>query len=268
MFWKLAFSFALSGLLFFSGSSGCKGKQEGAPPQPPLQSSPATNVAPPLGDNTTGDGGISGKVILKGTPPAERNIAMDPTCGALHPAPIKTRLYVVGDEGALGDVFVYIKEGLNGKTFPSPDNPVVLDQAGCEYVPYVIGLQTTQKLLVRNSDPMMHNVHPLPKVAGNKESNRAQMAKSPPLQFMFENPELFLTFKCDVHAWMYSYVCVVNNPFFAVSGKDGKFQLKNVPDGKYVVEAVHRKAGTQTREVTVAGGKSAPVAFTFDIPGQ
>ncbi len=210
--------------------------------------------------------GISGKITLKGTPPPERNVAMDPTCGALHPAPVKTRLYVVGNSGALGDVFVYIKEGLTGKTFPAPDNPVLLDQVGCEYTPYVVGLQTNQKLLVRNSDPMMHNVHSLPKTAGHKESNRAQMAKSADLQFLFENFELFLAFKCEVHPWMYAYVCVVNSPFFAVSGKDGTFQLKNVPDGKYVVEAVHRKAGKQTKAVMVTNGASTPIELSFEVP--
>jgi hypothetical protein len=113
---------------------------------------------------------------------------------------------------------------------------------------------------------MMHNIHLLPKMAGNKESNRAQMARTADLQFMFENPELFLTFKCDVHGWMYAYVCVVDNPFFAVSAKDGTFQLQNVPDGKYVIEAVHRKAGKQTKEVTVTNGASAPLDLSFEVP--
>lgn len=212
--------------------------------------------------------GISGKIILKGTPPAERDLPLTPDCGKLHTAVAKTRLYLVGKDGALADVFVYIKEGLNGKTFATPSEPVVLDQVGCEYTPYVVGLQTGQKLLVRNSDPLMHNVHALPKISGNKESNKAQMAKSPALEYTFATPEIFLTYKCDVHPWMYAYVGVVENPFFAVSGKDGTFELKNVPDGKYVVEAVHRKAGKQTKEVSVTDGKSDPIHFTFEIPAS
>jgi plastocyanin len=155
---------------------------------------------------------------------------------------------------------------LNGKTFAVPTEAVLLDQVGCEYTPYVVGLQTGQKLLVRNSDPLMHNVHAMPKVSGNKESNKAQMHKSPDLEYTFNTPEIFLTYKCDMHPWMFAYVGVVEHPFFAVSNKDGAFFLKNVPDGKYVIEAYHRKAGKQTKDISVTNGKSDPIHFTFEIP--
>jgi len=172
--------------------------------------------------------------------------------------------YVVASDGGLAEVFVYIKEGLSGKTFPVPSEPGVIDQKNCEYVPYVSGLQTKQKLLVKTSDPFMHNVHVQPAVAGNVPSspNRAQMPKSPPFEFTFANPEISLKFKCDVHPWMFSYVSVVEHPFYAVTGKDGTFTIKNVPAGKYTVEAVHRKTHPNgkgiSQEVNVGsdGGKA------------
>jgi hypothetical protein len=243
-------------LAAFVSFQGCR-KEEIKPDAPLSNISPAVSSA-----------GISGKIIFKGIPPPEKDLPLTPDCGKLHTTIPKTRLYVVGENGALADVFVYIKEGLSGKTFAPPSEPVLLDQVGCEYTPYVIGLQTGQKLLVRNSDPTLHNVHAMPKVSGNKESNKAQMAKSPELEYMFDTPEIFVTYKCDVHPWMYAYVGVVEHPFFAVSGKDGTFQLKNVPDGKYAVEAVHRKAGKQTKEIMVADGKSQPIEFTFEIPAS
>ena len=262
----------LPAVLFFIG---CNAKDEtkssplGSPQSNNVSAiSSDTNVVSLEGNKTESSFGISGKIILKGTPPPERDLIIDSSCGSLHQTPLKTRLYVVGNGGALGDVFIYIKDGLSGKIFPAPDKPVLLDQVGCEYTPYVVGLQTNQKLLVRNSDPMMHNVHPMPNVAGNKESNKAQMPKAPDLEYVFENPELFLPFKCQVHPWMVGYVCVVEHPFFAVSGKDGTFQIKNVPAGKYLVEAYHRKAGKQTREITVADGASPPIEFTFEIPAS
>ncbi len=270
---QICFSAVLVGAILLGG---CRPKEE-----TPLASGSSTSAAPILektnlfATNATTESeenksaltpGISGKIILQGAPPPEREIAMEPTCGKLHATIPKTRLYVVGDNGALADVFVYIKEGLSGKTFDPPAAPILLDQVGCEYTPYVIGLQTKQKLLVRNSDPVMHNVHPLPKVAGNQESNRAQMPKGKDYEYTFENPEIFLTYKCDIHPWMYAYVGVVENPFFAVSGADGTFHLKNVPAGKYVVEAYHRKAGKLAKDVTVVDGKSAPINFTFEIP--
>src|SRR5438093_5297716 len=80
---------------------------------------------------------ITGKITLKGTPPPEKELPLDPQCGKLHNQKPKTRFYVVGAGGELADVFVYIKDGLDGKTFEPPATPVVLDQKGCEYTPYV-----------------------------------------------------------------------------------------------------------------------------------
>jgi plastocyanin len=126
----------------------------------------------------------------------------------------------------------------------------MVDQEGCEYVPYVAAVQVGQPIHVKNSDPFMHNVHTIPSVAGNKEANKAQMAKSPDLVFSFDKPEMFLKFKCDVHPWMFSYVSVFDHPYFAVTGKDGSYTIKNVPPGKYTVEAYHRKAAPVGSPVT------------------
>ena len=208
-------------------------------------------------------GDIVGKITLKGTPPPERDIPMDPHCGKLHPTK-KTRLYIVGPNGELADTFIYVKEGLGGKTFPVPTEPKLIDQVDCEYVPYVSGLMANQKLLVRNSDPVLHNVHPTPTTPGNKESNLAQLPKSKDLEFVFPKEEMFLRFKCDVHPWMFSYVTVLNHPFYAVSGKDGTFKIANLPPGKYTIEAHHRKAGKQTMEVTVEETGAKEANFVLD----
>jgi plastocyanin len=265
----------LTAFICFSGCS----KKTSAPETNPSGSSASsvqtsatlvavTNEPAPIESKTASSSGISGKIILKGTPPLERDLPLSPDCGRLHTTTPKTRFYAVGENGALADVFVHIKEGLDGKNFAPPTETVLLDQVGCEYKPYVVGLQIGQKLLIRNSDLMMHNVHAMPKAAGNKESNKAQMAKAPDLESTFSTPEIFVTYKCDVHPWMFAYVGVVEHPFFAVSGKDGMFQLKDVPDGKYVVEAIHRKAGRQTKEISVSNGKSEAINFIFEIPAS
>ncbi|MDQ6631267.1 MAG: hypothetical protein M3Y82_05870, partial [Verrucomicrobiota bacterium] len=146
---------------------------------------------------------------------------------------------------------VYIKEGLTGKTYEVPAQPVVLNQVGCEYKPYVFGLQTKQKLLIKNSDPVMHNVHVIPKSSSNKESNQAQPANGKDIEKTFDTPELFMGFKCDVHPWMFAYASVFDHPYFSVTDKEGHFTIKNVPAGKYTIEAKHRKVGAVTKEVTV-----------------
>src|SRR5262245_37013501 len=119
-------------------------------------------------------GDITGTITLKGTPPAEKDITplkQDPTCGKLHANMPKTRFYVVGDNSALADVVVSI-QGITGKSTGASAAPAVLDQKGCEYVPAIFAVQTGQKINVKNSDPVLHNVHSQPDAkVGNAEQN-------------------------------------------------------------------------------------------------
>ena len=216
---------------------------------------------------TAGD--ITGTITLKGTPPPEKEITQikdDVNCGKLHTEPVKTRFYVVGAKGELADVFVTLK-GISGKSTGAAAAPLVIDQKGCEYIPYVAAAQSGQKIVVKNSDPVLHNVHATPTANGNKEDNKAQMPGGADLTFSFPTAENFLRFKCDVHPWMFSYVSVVDHPYFAVSGKDGTYTIKNVPPGKYTLVAMHRKAapapaGVEKEiEVTADGAKAD---FTLD----
>jgi plastocyanin len=213
-------------------------------------------------------GNITGKVTLKGTPPAEKEITPlkeDVNCGKLHTETVKTRFFVVGAGGELADAVVMLK-GISGKSTGAAAAPLVIDQKGCEYLPYVAAAQTGQKIVVKNSDPVMHNVHPSPIGAGNKEENKAQFPSGADLTFEFPTAENFLKFKCDVHPWMFSYITVVDHPYFAVTGKDGTFTIKDVPAGKYTIVALHRKAALtgveQAIEVTADGAKAD---FTLEV---
>jgi plastocyanin len=174
-----------------------------------------------------------------------------------------THFYVVGPKGEFADVVVSLK-GVTGKSTGASAAPAVLDQKGCLYSPQILAVQTGQKITVTNSDTCVHNVHCTPAVAGNEEHNDVQMAGGANLIYMFPQPEMFLRFKCDVHPWMFAWVSVFDNPYFAVSDKDGKFVIKNVPPGKYTVEANHRKAGAQTQDVEVAD-KDVTVNFAFAV---
>lgn len=198
--------------------------------------------------NSASAADVTGTVSLKGTPPPEKDLPLTPECGALHKGAVKTRFYAV-ENGKLADVVVVIK-GVKGGAAGAAAKPLEVDQIGCEYLPYVAAVQTGQPIHVKNSDPFMHNVHTIPAVAGNKEANKAQMAKSPDLVFAFDKPEQFLKFKCDVHPWMFAYVSVFDHPYFAVTGKDGSYKIANVPPGKYTIEAYHRKAAPADKPVT------------------
>ena len=209
---------------------------------------------------------ITGTITLKGTPPKEKDITPlkeDATCGKLHTEMPTTHFYVVGANGGLADVVVSL-QGVSSQSTGAKAEPVTIDQKGCEYTPQILAVQTEQKILVKNSDPVLHNIHDLPTVAGNKEQNVAQMPGSSELTFSFAKPEMFLKFKCDVHPWMFAWVSVFDHPYFAVSGKDGSFKIANVPAGKYTIQAAHRKAGTATQEIEVKEGAPTKVDLTLE----
>ena len=195
---------------------------------------------------------ITGTITFKGTAPAEKEltpIKEDPNCAALYPGALpKTKFYIVGANGELADVVVALK-GVAAKSTGASAEPATLDQKGALYVPQIIAIQTGQKLVVKNSDALVHNVHAQP--TANPESNQVQMPNGADLTYTFDKPEMFLKFKCDVHPWMFAWVSVFDHPYFAVSGTDGKFTIKNVPAGKYTLEATHRKLGVQTAEIEV-----------------
>ena len=205
---------------------------------------------------------IVGVITFKGTPPAEKEITplMDNAdCAASYKTTPTTHFYVVGPKGELADVVVSLK-GVTGKSTGASAPPMVIDQKGCLYSPTIVAVQTDQKIIVKNSDNCVHNVHDKPAVEGNQESNDVQMPGGADLTYTFAKPEPFLKFQCDVHPWMFAWVTVVDSPYFCVSDKDGKFTIKNVPPGKYTVEAAHRKLGSQTQEVEV---KDADVTVNF-----
>lgn len=209
---------------------------------------------------------ITGKVVLDGNPPAPTVIKTDsdPVCAGSNKDGLKSETFVV-DNGGLENVFVYIKDGLGNKyLFDTPTEPVKLDQKGCHYVPHVVGVRVTQPLEVINSDSTLHNVHGRPEV--NREFNFGQMVAGVKNTVTFTVPEVLVPFKCDVHAWMYSYVGVVDNPYYAVTADGGKFELKTIPPGTYTIEAVHEKLGRQTQQVTLGEKDSKAITFTFKAP--
>jgi hypothetical protein len=210
---------------------------------------------------------VTGTVKLEGTAPHQRPIDMskEPSCAAVHKAnPVTTETVVAGADGGLKNVVVYISDGLSGSaaTETAPETPA-WDQKGCQYIPHVMGLNPNEHFKVTNSDPTSHNIHPMPQPGGpNHEWNKSQPSGAPPIDAVWQSPEVAIHVKCNIHPWMSGYMVVVKGPY-GVSDDKGSFKLDNVPPGNYTLTAWQESLGTQTQKVTVAAGKPTTVSFTF-----
>jgi plastocyanin len=212
---------------------------------------------------------ISGTVKLDGAAPANKPIKMeaDPVCKSAHPTGAMEDHWMVGAGGEVANAFVYIKDGLGGKNYAAPANAIVLDQHGCQYEPHVFGVMVGQTIQIKNSDQTLHNIHAHGEK--NDQFNEGQPAGSPVKERKLDKPEVMIPIKCDVHGWMNCYAGVLNHPFFAVTGKDGKYSIPGVPAGEYTVTAWHETtAGTEAgvtadQKVTVAAKDTKTVDFSL-----
>lgn len=221
---------------------------------------PAAPAAPAFDESTAGS--VQGAVKHANGDDPDKAIRMsaDPVCNGLHSEPVYTET-LVAEGGNLGNVFVYVKSGLEGYDFPAPAEPAELAQQGCVYLPHVSGIMVGQGLKIINKDPTLHNIHAKP--SANPEFNAAQPFQDMVLEKTFDAVEVMVPFKCDVHPWMSSYLGVLDHPYFAVSGPDGSFSIDKLPPGTYTLEAWHETLGTQTQEVTLEANGSVDVEFTF-----
>jgi plastocyanin len=208
-------------------------------------------------------GKITGKVAFSGRNPKRAAIRMDAEedCVKANKGQVLDESVLVNANNTVANVFVYVKTGLEGKEFAPATVPVQFDQKGCMFRPRIVGIQTGQTFVVTNSDPVTHNVHPLPRV--NREWNQGQQPGSESVEREFTQPETMIPVKCNVHAWMRGYIGVLPHPYFAVSGGDGSFTIANLPPGDYTLEAWHEKLGAQQINVKVAPSGAATADFTL-----
>ena len=238
--------------------AGCSKKEntneeQGTSPSSDVKPAPA---AAPIDPATTAS--VSGTVTFGGVAPKGQKIDMsqDAACKGNNMAET-----IVASDGKLANVFVYVKEGVGDRTFEAPKDSVTIDQKGCQYHPHVLGVMTGQNIEIRNDDETTHNIHPTPK--DNREWNESQPPKAAAIEKNFAREEVMLPVKCNQHPWMKMYVNVVKTPFFAVTGADGKYEIKGLPPGEYTLAFVQEKLGEQTQKVTLAAKDSKTVDQGF-----
>jgi plastocyanin len=248
---QYATSLLIAAFLFAACGGGDDDRRPDRRPVEAFQVDPATAASANL------------TIAFEGTPPEPQrvNMAADRSCLELHDGAVYTRTVVVNDNGTLANVFVYVKEGLENKSFPVPEESVLLDQDGCWYYPHVFGLQVGQTLVIRNSDPTLHNVHAVARA--NREFNIGQPVQGMETTRTFNQVEVMIPFKCDVHPWMSAYAGVLPHPYFGVSDESGAVTLASLPPGEYVIAAWHEEYGEQTQHVTLDEGETVDLSFTF-----
>jgi hypothetical protein len=258
------------GVLVLSGCFEAEGEPKVTPvPKPtPGEVKPGDCPGPArVAPTPEGTATLSGKVHINGKVRPPKGIPLDPACSALHPEPLRPEGAVVDDSNYVRWAFVWIKRGLEGKTFPVPAEPVLLDQEGCRYHPHVFGIRAGQMLRIRNSDPFLHNIHGLP--FESKEFNIGQPIKGQENDVSLLHPEIMVKIKCDVHNWMGAWAGVLDHPFFAVTDPSGSFTIPGIPPGTYTLGVWQEEWTTQVEkpkdlEIVLKAGEVKAIAIELE----
>jgi plastocyanin len=172
---------------------------------------------------------------------------------------IKGKVSVQGIKTA-ENIAVYV-EAIPDKKFDVPKDHVVIDQRKMAFLPHVVAVLQGTTVEFLNSDPVGHNVY-WPSISGNKKlsHNLGTWPKGEKKPFQFNDPGV-ASLLCNVHPEMSGYIVVVPTPYFAVTDKDGNFEIKNVPAGKYTLKT-WSEDGKPTSQAVDLSGASATVDLT------
>ena len=211
------------------------------------------------------DGGtISGKVLFDGTPPKPKVMTVTKDKEVAGAATRQVDVVVV-NEGKLADAVVYLEKVAAGKDWPELTDGGLIDQKGARFIPHSRVIRAGMKVPVKNSDPVMHNIHAYELIGRGR---RTMFNKGQPRGLTFKLPfdvkrSHFVKLECDAHNFMHEYLFVASDPYYSVSAKDGSYTISDIPPGSYTLMIWHPNLGTQKAAVTVKAGETATHDFTF-----
>ena len=223
-------------------------------PDTTSESTPATPAAEVIAE---GWGSIKGRFLFGGDAPSapKLQITQDQEFCGKHEI-LNETLTVSADKG-IANVVVYLYEG-RGQELPEPHESyadvssakAVLDNLNCRFEPHVCVLHTSQTLEIKNSDEVGHNTNIAPQE--NVSFNQTIPVGSS-MEHKFDTSERRpAPVNCNIHPWMKGWVLPLKTPYFAVSGADGSFEIKNLPAGVWTFQVWHESAGG-VEEVSLGG---------------
>jgi plastocyanin len=187
-------------------------------------------------------------IVTKAAATASITLAL---AGANWANEIKGKVSVQGIKSA-ENIAVYV-DAIADKKFDAPKEHVTIDQRKMAFIPHVVAVQQGTTVEFLNSDPVGHNVY-WPSISGNKKlsHNLGTWPKGEKKPFQF-NDLGTASLLCNVHPEMSGYVVVVPTPYFAVTDKEGNFEIKNVLAGKYTLKTWSEDGKPTTQAVDLSG---------------
>jgi hypothetical protein len=201
----------------------------------------------------TNGGTIDGVVTLSGTAPTEAPIKVTKNqdyCGQTIPDPA----YTVDSSGGLANVIVYLKDVTKGKA--APTEPLALVNTKCMFSPRVQGAMVSEQVKISSEDTVLHNTHPQNAETSATIFNVALPFKGFSVTKPLPSMPMMIKVKCDAHEWMHAWIMELDHPYYATTGADGHFTIKDVPPGSYTLVVWHEVAGEKSTPVVVAAGQT------------
>jgi len=188
-------------------------------------------------------GSIKGRFVLDGAPPKLAPLVVTKDAYCIDKKPINESV-IVGSDGGLANVVVYLRLPRGGKVEMHPDYPAqpteaaVLDNNGCSFHPHITLVRAGQPLVIKNSDPVGHNTN----IAVFAFNQTIPIGSETPLKTTRATP-IPMPVVCNIHPWMKAHVLVQDHPYMAASAEDGTFEIKNIPVGKHEFQMWHEGSG-------------------------
>ncbi len=202
---------------------------------------------------------LRGRIVYNGEAPVPKKITVDKdqeVCGKydLH----EETLTVNPENHGLKDVVITLqlrrgeKIDIHESYQKQAEGDVLLDNTHCRFEPHVTLLRTTQKLVIRNSDPIGNNVKI--DMRRNLSINLTIPTGTTHTQLFPKAETMPARISCSIHSWELAWLVVKDHPYMAVTDKDGNFEIRDVPVGKRKFMFWQEEAG-YLREVTRNGQK-------------